>query len=161
MKSYATAAILALGATLLAQGRLYAQEPLSIARTAVVQRAESQVFETLKSDLSTGRAGLLELKSANQASGTLAAARDHVDSITWRKWAYCKLGPLDMFDSLQDGRVSLRVNLAAQGKTSTRVRAGADFTGVYRGFSAAKTVRCVSLGVLEQEVLRLAGAAQR
>jgi hypothetical protein len=90
--------------------------------------------------------------SSDPKTRTLVVRRNYIDLDNWSKWAYCKVGPLDMLDSLRDGYVTMAIKLEpARGVTYTSTTA--DFEGIYGLTSTGKVVPCISTGVFEDNVL--------
>jgi hypothetical protein len=134
-------------------------QPAVIPRSAQTPHDPAQTFATLKRYFSDPAMGMFELESAGERSHTLVAKRSGIDLQTWGQWAYCKLGPEHLLDSLVDGSVTVNVKVEAAGKTASFVTVRADFEGTYGIGSSETTTQCASNGVLEQNILTAAGAA--
>jgi hypothetical protein len=110
------------------------------------------LFRTLQSQFAGGWLGPYQVVSSDRKSQTLVIRRNAIDADNWSKWAYCKVGPLDMLDSLRDGAATVTIKLTPARKV-TFTSAAADFEGTYGLTSASKNVTCMSRGVLEDNLL--------
>jgi hypothetical protein len=158
MKRFATGAILA--AAILWGGVALAQ-PAVIPRIGLAPQSASQTFHKLKGYFAEPAASQFHLISADAKTGTIIAKRSGIDNQTWSQWAYCKMSPSHLLDSLDNGTVTLKIKVEGSGRHSSYVHVGADFEGIYGGLGSNQTTQqCVSQGVLEQHVLATAGASQ-
>jgi hypothetical protein len=159
MKTFATAAIL--GAAILWGAAALAQ-PAVIPRIGQAPHSASQTFHKLKSYFSDEAASQFQLVRADARSRTIIAKRGGIDTRTWTEWAYCKVSPSHLLDSLDDGTVTLKIKVDSSGRHSSYVHVDADFQGIYSrlGSKQTTTQQCVSQGVLEQNILATAGASQ-
>ena len=57
----------------------------------------------------------------------VVAKRSGIDTQSWSEWAYCKLGPQQMLDTLEDGTVTLTVKISPGGGNFSNVNVTADF----------------------------------
>lgn len=133
-------------------------QPKSVPQMAKVPRSFDETFGTLKNYFAPGYMNLFQLASADQSSGTIIVKRSNIDQNTWSKWAYCKLSPLHMLDTLRDGSVTVHIKLQRADKDSTYVTVTADFQGTYGLGSTVNAAPCISTGVLEKDILTAAGA---
>lgn len=129
----------------------------SIAHRGPVQSAWRPLFDKLQTDFSGGRIGPYTVAGSDISSRTLVIKRNDIDLEHWSRWAYCRVAPLAMFDSLRDGMVTLTIKLEPTTRTITYAVVTADFTGVYGLGSSTNTVRCTSTGVLEESILHSIG----
>src|SRR5260370_7903767 len=93
--------IVVLAVLVLCSSRAWAQ-PAAVTRMAQVPRDSRQTFATLKQYFSNPTSSMFRLVSADPRMGTIVARRDNIDSGTWTEWAYCKLSPMHLLDTLQD-----------------------------------------------------------
>jgi len=150
---------IAVGAAILWSGLAVAQ-PAVIPRIGQAPHSAGETFRKLKGYFSDEAASQFHLLSADSKSGIIVAKRSGIDTRTWSEWAFCKMSPSHLLDSLDDGSVTLRIKVDRSGKHSSYVRVDADFEGTYGGLgSNQNTQQCVSNGVLEQNILATAGAA--
>jgi hypothetical protein len=88
----------------------------------------------------------------------MVAKRSGIDTQNWSEWAYCKLAPQQMLDTLEDGTVTLTVKIGTGGGNFSNVNVTADFKGTYGLAGSETTAQCVSKGVLENRILEAVGA---
>jgi hypothetical protein len=133
----------------------------SIVQYGTVDSPARPLFLRLRGEFVRGQLGPYRIVSSDARTRTLVVRRDSVDSDHWTKWSYCKVGPLDMLDSLRDGTVTMTISLEPAGGV-TNAAVAADFEGQYSltPTSASETVRCGSRGVLEKELLTTIAAAE-
>ncbi|HKV56242.1 MAG TPA: hypothetical protein VJN94_16535 [Candidatus Binataceae bacterium] len=153
-KSIATLSMIALAwcATAAAQSAV-------IPRISRAPRDAQRTFEILKNYFSSN--GAYKILRADPAEHTLVAKRNGIDTESWSDWAYCEMGPEHLLDTLDDGAVTLTVKIKPISKDSSEVSVTADFEATYGLGDAETTTQCVSHGVLENQVLQLAGAASQ
>jgi hypothetical protein len=149
---------LVLGAVLLWSASAAAQ-PAVIPKSGQAPRDASRTFEILRNYFSNP-AHMFTLVSADPASHRAVAKRRGIDTQEWGEWSYCKLGPEHMIDTLEDGSVIVTVKIDPAGRGASYVTVSADFEGTYGLGSSETTTQCVSKGVLENNILEAAGAAQ-
>lgn len=152
------AAQTAAGANAAAQATPVAGAPSSIAHRGQLMGQPNALFDQLKADFSGGRFGPYVIVSTDVPRRTLVAKRSNIDSANWARWAYCKMGPLDLLDVLRDGSVALTVRLEPATKWRTWAVVQAGFTGTYAIGAEVKQTQCVSTGVLEEDILHGLGA---
>jgi hypothetical protein len=129
-----------------------AQPPLQITHHGTSPIPAGRLYHALKTQFTGGWLGPYQVVSSDPKTRTLVVRRNGIDLDSWSKWAYCKVGPLDMLDSLRDGTVTMAIKLEpARGVTYTSTTA--DFEGVYGLTSTGKVVPCISTGVFEDNVL--------
>jgi hypothetical protein len=149
----------ALGVAMLQSGLALAQ-PAMIPRIGQAPHSAAETFSKLKGYFSDDAASQFHLLSADSKSGTIVAKRSGIDTRTWAQWAFCKMSPSHLLDSLDDGSVTVRVKVDRSGERSSYVRIDANFEGTYRGLgSTQSTQQCVSNGILEHNILATAGAS--
>lgn len=136
-------------------------QPATIARIGQAPRSSRETFGKLKGYFSDTAASQFHLISADTRAGTIVAKRSGIDQRSWSEWAYCKMSPSHLLDSLDDGAVTVTVKVESDGRRSSYVHVDADFEGTYSGVGSGQTTQqCVSQGVLEQDILAVAGATQ-
>ncbi len=140
-------------------GRAMAQvnAPRLVPHSATVNRPPRAVFGTLKNYFSTP--GSFTLVRSDEKTGTLVARREGIDTATWNRWAYCKVGTMQLLDTLQSSSAVATVKIARAGHNSSFVTVTADLNAVYGFASQTNNVPCVSKGGLEDEILIAAGAS--
>jgi hypothetical protein len=131
----------------------------SEARPQLVERATleerpSKLFRRLEEQFNEGSLGPYRIVSSDAKKAELKVRRDSIDNDNWTKWCYCKVDPLNMLDSLQDGTVLVTIDLSPV-SNATDVAVATDFEGTYSLTEASKatTVSCMSRGVLEKELV--------
>ena len=103
-----------------------------------------------------------KLVKADARSRTIIATRNGIDVGTWSQWAYCKMSPAHLMDSLDNGGVTVKIRVEGVGRHTSYVHVDADFEGTYQSLGATRTAQqCVSKGVLEQNILATAGRPSR
>ncbi|MBF6567326.1 MAG: hypothetical protein IVW54_00450 [Candidatus Binataceae bacterium] len=130
--------------------------PASVSVSATVNRPYHQVFGTLKNYFASPDA--MTLVSADEKTGTIVAHRNSVETATWNRWAYCKVGAMGLLDNLQSSSADLTIKLTHAGAGSTLVTVTANYHAVYSFASQTDNVACTSTGALEREILTVAGA---
>lgn len=128
------------------------QMPMAIEHHGTSKVPARTLLRTLQSQFAGGWLGPYQVIRSDRKSETLVVRRNAIDSDNWSKWAYCKVGPLDMLDSLRDGAATVTIKLTPARRV-TYTSAVADFDGTYGLTSASKNVACTSRGVLEDELL--------
>jgi hypothetical protein len=137
-----------------------AQTATRIPHRGPVAEKPRALFDRLKQGFADGRYGPYQLVSSDPKTRTIVVTRNNVDVEHWTRWAYCSVSAIDMFDSLRDGAVRLTVKLEPTTRKITYAVVWADFTGTYGIASTNKVVQCLSTGVLEEDILRTAGATE-
>ena len=136
-------------------------QPAVIPRIGQVPRSASETYRKLLAYFSNEGASQFRLVKADSKARTIIARRDGIDTGTWSEWAYCKMSPTHLLDSLADGAVTVKVKVEGVGRHTSYVHVDADFEGTYKSLTATQSAqRCVSKGALEQNILATAGAAQ-
>lgn len=149
----------AIGATILWSGLAVAQ-PAVIPRIGQSPHSASETFRKLKGYFSDEATNQFHLLSADSKSGTIVAKRSGIDTRTWSEWAFCKMSPSHLLDSLNDGSVTVKIKVDRSGKNSSYVRIDANFEGTYGGLGSNQSAQqCVSNGVLERNILATADAS--
>lgn len=133
--------------------------PLSIAHRGPLSGKPGALFNQTKESFSEGRFGPYTIIGDYPASHTLVVKRSNIDSANWSRWAYCKMGAVDLFDTLRDGSVTMTIRFAPTTRSITWVLVKAEFTGTYGLGSTVKKTECVSTGVLEEDMLRRLGVS--
>ncbi len=135
-------------------------QPAVIPRIGQAPRSESETFHKLQGYFSDQAASQFKLVKADSRIRTIVATRNGIDTATWSEWAYCKMSPTHLMDSLNDGAVTLKIKVEGVGRHTSYVHVDADFEGTYKSLGATPTSQpCVSKGVLEQNILATAGAS--
>jgi hypothetical protein len=132
--------------------------PAPIVHRGPITGQPNALFDRLKADFSGGKFGPYAIVSSDVPSRTVVAKRSNIDSAQWARWAYCRMGPLDMLDTLRDGSVTLTVSLQPATKWITWAAVKAEFTGTYAIGTQVKQTQCTSTGVLEEDILHRLGA---
>jgi hypothetical protein len=136
-------------------------QPAAIPRIGQASRSANETFNKLRGYFSDEAANQFKLVKADPRSRTIVATRNRIDTGTWSQWAYCKMSPTHLLDSLDDGAVTVKIKVESGGRHSSYVNVDADFEGTYKGLGSAQTAQqCVSKGVLEQNILAAGGASQ-
>lgn len=156
----ALAAGLALTGLLSLAARATAQ-PATIPRMGTAPHSPSRTYDLVRNYLSEPLGADMKIVSEDPHSHTIVAKRGDINTQTWGEWAYCKLGPSHLLDTLADGSVTVTVNVGPAANNSSFVKVAADFEGTYQLGSSETTTRCVSKGALEDEILRAAGVPPR
>ncbi len=132
--------------------------PRIVPRVQEIQRPEGEVFHTLKKYFTDASMSHFTLVSADERDHTLVAKQTALDDLTWRNWAFCETGPVEMIYKLQDGTVTVTVKLSKTTAHSTLATVSADFVGRYALGGNQNTVACKSKFALEDQILAAAGA---
>ena len=148
---------LALGALLFWSG-LAASQPASIAHSGQAPGSTSETYHRLKRYFSDAATSQFQLVSTDERTRTLVVKRDGIDSENWNSWAYCKVGPEHLLDTLKDGAVTAKIKIEPSPRHASFVTVVADFEGTYGLGSSESNVQCISKGVLENNILAAAGA---
>jgi len=149
----AVAIVLVGSASALAQ-----EQPRIIARSATVDRPRAEVFGTLKNYLSDPVLSGFTLTSADETTGILRARRSGIDSGTWNKWAFCEARNVEMIYNFESSSAEIEAKVQPSGKDASYVSVRSDLRGTYSLGSASTTIGCVSRGIVENEILTVAGA---
>lgn len=132
------------------------QAPKVIPRMEKVNRQYGKVFGTYQhyfADLSH-----FTVLSTDETTGVIRARREGIDTAIWNRWAYCKVGPLQLLDTLQASTATVEVKLERAGNDATYVTVTANFQAVYGIGSQRSTVQCISNGALESDLLAVVGS---
>jgi hypothetical protein len=132
--------------------------PRIVPRIQEVQRPVGEVFHTIKKYFTDASLSHFELVSADERHHTLVAKQTALDDLTWRTWAFCETGPVQMIYKLEDGTVTVTVKLSKTTPHSTLADVSADFQGRYALAGNQSTVDCKSKFALEDQILAAAGA---
>ena len=132
--------------------------PRIVPRIQEIQRPVGEVFHTLKKYFTDASLSHFQLVSADERTHTLVARQTALDDLTWRNWAFCETGPVEMIYKLQDGTVTVTVKLSKTTPHSTLADVSADFQGRYALAGNQNTVACKSKFALEDQILAAAGA---
>ena len=138
---------------------LAAAQPAIIPRMAHSPDAPTQTFEKLRAHLADNAESSFKLVSADPATHTIVAKRSGIDTQTWNEWAYCKVGPEHLLDTLQDDSVTVTVKVQPSARKTSFVSVSADFEATYALGSSESTTQCISNGIVENDLLKLAGAS--
>ena len=87
------------------------ESPRIVPRMNEVQKPEAEVFATLKKYFTDSSLSNFQLVSADERTHTLVAKQALTDDLSWRKWAFCKTGPVQMVYKFEDGTVTVTVKL--------------------------------------------------
>jgi hypothetical protein len=133
------------------------ETPRIVPRVQEIPKPVGEVFATLKKYFNDASSHF-ELVRADERTHTLVAKQTATDDMTWRHWAFCETGPVQMIYKLQDGTVTVTVKLEKSTRHSTLATVSADFQGRYALAGNQSTVACTSKFVLEDSILAAAGA---
>ena len=133
------------------------ETPRIVPRVQEIPKPVGEVFVTLKKYFNDASSHF-ELVRADERSHTIVAKQTATDDLTWRHWAFCETGPVQMIYKLQDGTVTVTVKLEKSTRHSTLATVSADFQGRYALGGNQSTVACTSKFVLEDSILAAAGA---
>jgi hypothetical protein len=134
------------------------ETPRIVPRVQEIPKPVGEVFATLKRYF-IDASSHFELVRADERTHTLVAKQTTTDDLTWRQWAFCETGPVQMIYKLQDGTVTVTVKLEKSTRHSTLATVSTDFQGRYALGGNQSTVACTSNFVLEDSILDAAGAA--
>jgi hypothetical protein len=134
-------------------------QPAIIPRLATAPHKPARTYAIVKDYLSDPLKGFFRIIRTNSARHLVIAKRSGIDSQTWNEWAYCKLGPNQMLDTLENGMVTVTVKIDPDRGNLSNISVAADFTGIYGLADRQTTAQCVSRGVLENRILKLVGAS--
>ncbi len=133
------------------------ETPRIVPRMREIQKPVGEVFANLKKYFTDASLSHFELVSADELTHTLVARQTITDDLTWRHWAFCETGPVEMIYKLRDGTVTVTVKLERSTAHSTLASVSADFEGRYALGGNQNTVACTSKFVLEGSILAAAG----
>lgn len=133
-------------------------QPAIIPHSSDAPQDATATYELLRNYLSDSAHTSFKLVSKDPSTHTLVAKRSGIDTQTWNQWAYCKLGPEHMLDTLTDGSVTVTVKVRPTPTRGSFVTVSADFEATYALGSSESTNQCISNGVLENDLLRVVGA---
>jgi hypothetical protein len=137
---------------------LAVEAPRIIPQRQEIRRPMDEVFASLKKYFSDSSLSNFQLVSADKATHTLVARQSGVGEETWRRWAFCETGPVQMIYKLEDGTVVVTVELEKSTSHSTFASVSADFEGTYQLGSNTNKVACTSKFVLEDNIVAVADA---
>ncbi|GEM_PF-3810548 len=159
MRTATFIAIIALMMSVSFTGHARAQTiaPRLIPKSAAVSRSQRAVFASLRNYLTAP--GSCTLQSENEKTGTLVARCQAPDTQTWNRWAYCKVGAMNLLDTLQSSSAIATIKVSRSSRNASFVTVTADLNAVYAFSSQTNNVACVSRGVLENQLLTAAGAS--
>ena len=135
------------------------ETPRIVPRIQEIPKPEREVFASIKHYFMDSSLSHFQLVSADEHTHTIVAKQTALDDLTWRNWAFCETGPVQMIYKLQDGTAIVTVKLDKATPHSTLASVSADFQGRYALGGNQNTVACTSKFVLEDSVLAAAGAA--
>ena len=135
------------------------ETPRIVPRVQEVPKPEREVFASLKHYFTDSSLSHFQLVSADERTHTLVVKQTALDDLTWRNWAFCETGPVQMIYKLQDGTAVVTVKLDKATPHSTLASVSADFQGRYALAGNENTVACKSKFTLEDSILAAAGAA--
>ncbi|HEY6299093.1 MAG TPA: hypothetical protein VIW95_05560 [Candidatus Binatus sp.] len=135
------------------------ESPRVVPRMDEIHKPVGEVFATLKKYFTDSSMSTFQLVSADERTHTLVARQTIVDDVTWRSWAFCQAGPVEMIYKLQDGAVTVTVKLEKTTARSTLASVSADFQGRYALGADQYKADCTSKFVLEDRILAGAGTA--
>ncbi len=135
--------------------------PQTISRSTEIHRPFDQVYAAMENYFSPDSMHNFQIvsRSRTKSKAELVATRTVTDQMKWSDWAYCKVPAMQMFDTLQQGNITVRVRIDRQSPARTYVTVTPDFQAQYALAGNSSTRQCTSKGVLEKDILRGAGAA--
>jgi hypothetical protein len=161
MKPFLVSAFLGAGILVLSwtiAGAVAVSLSTPIPHRAPFKAPAGKLFDELKTGFSGGRFGPYQVVDSDAPARTIVVKRNAIDPESWSKWAYCRVDPIDMIDSLRDGKAMLTVKLEPTTKTVTYAVIWAEFNGDYGIGNVNKNFQCTSTGVLEEHLLHRIGA---
>jgi hypothetical protein len=135
------------------------ETPRIVPRVQQIPKPEREVFASLKHYFTDSSLSHFQLVSADERTHTIVVKQTALDDLTWRNWAFCETGPVQMIYKLQDGTAMVTVKLEKATPHSTLASVSADFQGRYALGGNQNTVACKSKFTLEDQILSAAGAA--
>jgi len=135
------------------------ETPRIVPRMQEMQKPVDEVFATVKKYFTDSSLSNFQLVSSDKRTHTLVAKQTAVDDLSWRNWALCETGPVQMIYKFQDGTVTVTVKLEKTTAHSTLASVSADFQGRYVLGGNQNQVACTSKFVLEDSILAAAGTA--
>ena len=135
------------------------ETPRIVPRMQEIPKPVDEVFETLKKYFTDSSLSTFRLVSADRATHTIVARESGIGEESWRKWAFCETGAVQMIYQFEDGAVTVTVKLDKSPRHSTFATVSADFQGTYGLGDNENKVACTSKFVLEDNLLAVAGAA--
>ncbi len=135
------------------------ETPRIVPRMQEIPKPVDEVFETLKKYFTDSSLSTFRLVSADRATHTIVARESGIGEESWRKWAFCETGAVQMIYQFGDGAVTVTVKLDKSPRHSTFATVSADFQGTYGLGDNENKVACTSKFVLVDNLLAVAGAA--
>jgi hypothetical protein len=135
------------------------EAPRIVPRMNEIQKPADEVYATVKKYFTDSSLSNFKLVSEDKRTRILVAKLSSIDDESWRKWAFCETGPVQMIYKLEDGSVTVKVKLEKSTRRSTFATVSADFQGTYGLGDNQNKVACTSKFVLEDNILAAAGAA--
>ena len=135
-------------------------QPLS--RTVEIHHPLGDVYAALSNYFSPDSMHDFQVVShrRTKSKAEFVAKRTVQDQMKWSEWAYCKLPSLQMLATLQQGNITVTVELERESADRTYATVTPAFEGVYALADNTTTRQCTSKGILEKDILRAAGAAE-
>jgi len=133
--------------------------PLS--RSVDIHRPFDRVYSAVSEYFSPDSMHDFQIVSQNRSrsKAEFIAKRTVQDKMKWSDWAYCKVPAMQLLDTLQQGNITVTVKLERESASHTYVTVTPDFEGVYQFAGNSRSQQCASKGVLENDILRGAGAS--
>ena len=95
------------------------ETPRIVPRMQEIPKPVDEVFETLKKYFTDSSLSTFRLVSADRATHTLVARQSGIGEESWRKWAFCETGAVQMIYQFEDGAVTVTVKLDKSPRHST------------------------------------------
>jgi hypothetical protein len=132
-----------------------------LSRSADIPRPFDQVYAAVSKYFSPDSMHDFQIVSQKRSRTKAEIVAKHTvqDKAKWSAWAYCKVPALQLLDTLQQGNVTVTVKVERESAGRTFVTVTPDFQGVYQFAGNTRTQQCASNGVLENDILRGAGAS--
>ena len=135
------------------------EAPRIVPRMQEIQKPRDEVFAALRKYYTDASLSNFQLVNEDQRHGILVAKLSGIGEETWRKFAFCETGPVQMIYKLDDGTATVTVKLDKSTPHSTFASVSADFQGTYSLGANQSQVACTSKFALEDNILAAAGAA--
>ncbi len=138
-----------------------AAQPAIIPRIGRAPHPASETYIILKNYFADTAVSGFTLISADPRTRTIVAKRTGIDSATWSTWAYCKMGASSLISSMTQASATVNVKVQPSGYRNSYVTVNADLEGTYSSLGSNETTQqCISMGVLENNILAAAGVQQ-
>ena len=86
-------------------------------------------------------------------------ALDECEEFSDPGWELAFPGRFELLDTLEDGTVTVTVKIEPSTKQASIISVSADFEATYALGSKESAIQCISNGIVENELLKIAGGA--